>query len=594
MRLRLSFQSWIFGGCLVVVLGSLIFVAVFLQRSLKTQMIAQFREGLSQQVIALEEVVADRWRPDWTLAQSDELADYLGQKLGLRVTLIAPGGVVLGDSEVPAQELPMLENHAGRPEVVEALAQGQGASLRYSTTLGLDLLYLTGLVGQSDQPRLVIRLAKPLAEVEAALAGVRRLIVAASLLGGLLSLGLAYLVARQVARPIKSLTRTARRIAAGQRSLRLLAYPANEVGELGQAFDQMADHLAHEVDRASRRRDRLEAILRAMDEGVLVIARGRIVLANQALAEMFKLEADPLGRTPAEALRLPELLEALERVLQGEDHVSFETRTLGQAARALEVHVVPLPGQGGRVGAVAVFHDVSERQRAEQVRRDFVANVSHELRTPLTAIRGSAETLLDGAIQDPDSARRFAEMIQRQAERLQTLAEDLLDLARLDSGVIRPERTRIDPVELIEAALGAVAEAAQARGIELVTEPPPDGLVVWGDRPQLEQALTNLLDNAVKYTEPGGRASLSVERSGAEVAFVVSDTGLGIEAEHLPRIFERFYRIDRVRSRELGGTGLGLAIVKHVVQAHGGRVEVASTPGRGSTFRLIISAGVQG
>jgi len=593
MRLRLSFQSWIFGGCLVVVLGSLVFVSVFLQRSLRTQMIAQYQASLSQQVIVLEEVVADRWRPDWTLAQSDELADYLGRRLGLRVTFITPGGVVLGDSEVPAQELPMLENHAGRPEVVEALAQSQGASLRYSTTLGLDLLYLTGLVEQGDQ-RLVIRLAKPLAEVEAALAGVRRLIIAASLLGGFLALGLAYLVARRVSRPIKSLTQTARRIAAGQRSVRLMAYPANEVGELGQAFDRMADHLAHEVDRASRRRDRLEAILRAMDEGVLVIARGRIVLANQALAEMFKLEADPLGRTPAEVLRLPELLEALERVLQGEDHVSFETLTLGQAARALEVHVVPLPGQGGRVGAVAVFHDVSERQRTEQIRRDFVANVSHELRTPLTAIRASAETLLDGAIDQPDSARRFAEMIQRQAGRLQNLAEDLLDLARLEAGAGAPERARIDPAELMEAALGAVAEAAQARGIELVNQPPPDGLVFWGDRSQLEQALTNLLDNAVKYTEPGGRASLSVEESGAEVVFVVSDTGVGIEAEHLPRIFERFYRVDRVRSRELGGTGLGLAIVKHAAQAHGGRVEVASVPGQGSTFRLIIPAGVPG
>jgi two-component system phosphate regulon sensor histidine kinase PhoR len=589
MNFRLPFKGWILLGCVIVVLCTQIITGLILERFLRKQMVADLNSSLYQQIVILREVISERWQPDDPVSSVDALADDLGRRFDLRLTLIEPGGRVLGDSEVPIEEIGRLDNHANRPEVVQAFKNGRGWSIRRSATLGLDLLYVAGLFGRPEQPVLVIRLALPLGEVEIALSRMRRLITWAVLLGVLLSVCVAFIVAHHLFRPIKDLTQAALDISAGKPARHLRWYPNHEIGDLGRAFDRMADDLQEEIKEVTRARDRLEAILRGMVEGVLVTDEtGRITLVNQALKELLDLTIDPADRMPSEVIRNPDLIEVINRVIQTQSPASLEIRTLEPPRRTLAVELAALPGHMATAGIVAVFHDITERKRIEDMRREFVANVSHELRTPLTAIKGAVETLLDGALENPEVSRNFTEVIHRHVKRLEALVLDLLDLSRLESGTSRSLDHEVELVALARNVLTAVADLAAARNLSLESEIPEESLVVRGDSHQLEQALFNLLDNAIKYTEPGGRVTLDVRRDNDIVRVDVSDTGLGIDPEHLPRIFERFYRADKIRSRDLGGTGLGLAIVKHVAQSHKGRVEVDSQPGRGSRFSLIL------
>jgi len=592
VRLKFSYQTRILGGCLLVVLCTLLLVGALLQSSLSGKFLSQAQDGLERQLMLVKELVRDRWRPGQAMDASQALVQDLAGGLGLRLTLIAPDGKVVGDSDVARNELDQLENHGQRPEVVQALGKGFGASVRFSSTLDVDLLYAASLLGKLDEPQLVVRLALPLAELERTLARVRKLVLGAVLLGALLSVGVAYLVARGVSRPLKDLTGTVQVIAAGDLAARVRRYPRHEVGDLGRAFDAMAENLQQKIEDVTRARDRQEAILGAMVEGVMLVGSdGCILLANQALGRLLNLRREPVGCTPLEMLRNPELQEVMQAVLGGEPYASREIRVLGDGIRHLEVQVVRLAGGGPQAGgAVAVFHDITERKRVEKMRREFVANVSHELRTPLTAIKGSAETLLDSALDSPQYARHFVEMIERHTQRLQRLVEDLLDLARIESGEAAPQKEDFSTADLSDAVFSTVSELAAGKGVELTRELPSPPPMLRADRRQVEQAVLNLLDNAVKYTDAGGKVVFGVRQAGASVVISVSDNGPGIAAEHLPRLFERFYRVDKNRSREQGGTGLGLAIVKHVAQAHGGRVEVDSRPGQGSTFRLVLPA----
>ncbi|MBU4603767.1 MAG: PAS domain S-box protein, partial [Proteobacteria bacterium] len=350
-----------------------------------------------------------------------------------------------------------------------------------------------------------------------------------------------------------------------------------------------ADNLQSTINDITQSRDRLEAILRGMVEGVLVIDNdGQVLLANRALMKMLELKAVPPGRLPSEIIRNADLLEALDEARAGREYVWREIQTLGNTPRFLEAHVVRISSEADGPGMVCVLHDITERKRLEKTRRDLVANVSHELRTPLTAVRGAAETLLDGALDSPQYASHFAELILRQSHRLERLVQDLMELASLESGESPPRLRPIDAAELADSVMEGVIDLAQTQGIELERRLPREPLVFAADARQVEQAVLNLLDNAIKYSGQGGRVTLAMEEKNGEVVISVSDTGPGIAAEFLPRLFERFYRVDTNRSREMGGTGLGLAIVKHIAQVHHGRVEVASAPGQGSTFRLIL------
>ncbi len=570
------------GGCLLVVVCTLAFVAVILEFNLREQLVSHAQAALRHQFATAGETLVARWPDPESPAALDELAGEVGRLLGVRVGFVAEDGRVLADSRLDPARVAKLESHADRPEVMAALQGRRGTSIRPSGVLGETLLYEAGALAVPGRPRLVLRLSVPLAEVEATLARSRRLIGGALMLGVLLAVGVTYLVARGISQPIRALKSAAGAIAGGEFSRRVRRYPGHEVGDLSRAFDAMADTIQEKIAELTQARNRLEAILWGMSEGVLVTDRGgRIILANQALLELLGLARDPVGRMPSEIVRNADLVAAMRQARLARERVAREIRLLEPRPRALEMQVVPLSVPDTEAGCVAVLHDISERKRVEEIRRDFVANVSHELRTPLTAIRGATETLLDGALDSPADARRFVEMIHRHADRLSRLAQDLLELARLENGKAGgQEREAVEAGELADTLLGTVAAQAGERGITLRLAPPEGEIRFLADRRSLEQALLNLLDNAIKYTEPGGQVTLGFAADAATVRAAVSDTGVGIPPEHQERIFERFYRVDKNRSRELGGTGLGLAIVKHLVQTMHGRIELASQPGR--------------
>ncbi len=396
---------------------------------------------------------------------------------------------------------------------------------------------------------------------------------------------------RRYVRPLDRLTNSVRALTRGGGEMCMGGVGTSPPAVLAAALDEMAAEMRRRIDEARSRRSRLEAVFSSMAEGVLVVdGDGEVRLVNPALRAMLAVEGDPVGRRPLEVIRHVGVQEIVDQVLRSRKTETARTlHILGPEERFIDVHAAPVTGGRGRGGAVLVFHDVTELHRLERIRRDFVANVTHELRTPIATIKGYTETLIDGAIEDRDTAEEFLRTIAVEAERLAALVEDILELARLDGGgsetsVRRPCRIE----EVCDEALIALAPLARRRGVSVVKEFSPVLRPVVADADALSRVFFNLVENAVKYNRPGGRVVVSAEERSGEVVIRVRDTGIGIPEPEWPRIFERFYRVDKGRSRETGGTGLGLAIVKHIVQTHGGRVEVESAVGEGSEFRVIL------
>jgi two-component system phosphate regulon sensor histidine kinase PhoR len=400
------------------------------------------------------------------------------------------------------------------------------------------------------------------------------------------SLGLSALVARGIDVPVRELTETAGALRAGDLTARMRSSRRDELGTLASALDSLADHWVERIEAARREEARLRTMLDAMVEAVFVTDReGKIVLTNAALDALAGSSLQ--GRSAIEAIRSPELHESVQQALRGSaSRAELGLVTLGQT-RSLAAHVAPLPS---REGVVAVLHDLTELKRAESVRRDFVANASHELRTPLTSIRGFAETLLDGALGDPRMAPRFLGNILENSKRLERLVDDLLELSRAESPESAVELAEVDVARVALLVLQGLESRTAEKKIDVSLEAPSEVVLALADARALDQVLLNLVDNAVKYTPSGGRVWVRVERREGEVLIEVADDGPGIPRAHLDRIFERFYRVDKGRSREAGGTGLGLSIVRHFVQRMKGRVAVESTVGEGTTFRVVLAA----
>lgn len=419
--------------------------------------------------------------------------------------------------------------------------------------------------------------------VEPTVAAMRRTVRLSAGIAVVVAIALSSLAAHFVARSVRALTKVARRLSAGELSARTRASGSDEVAELGRAMDSLAASLSSALSELRGERDLLGRVLNGMREGVLLLDKGgSVALTNPALREMLLLGPEAVGRRPLELVRSAELKELLDRVERSGKTEVGEVEVGELKPRTMLVHATALPDQGG---TVVVFVDVTDVRRLERMGKEFVANVSHELRTPVTMILSAAETLGHSALQGADVAD-FAQIIQRNADRLHRLVEDLLDLSRLDSRQYRLTLDSIDLTEVVETIAGLYRDAAQKRQVSLRVE--LGATYLCADRRALEQVLSNLIDNALKYTSERSSVTVRSEDWEDAVRLSVSDTGPGIEARHLPRIFERFYRADAGRSRELGGTGLGLSIVKNLVEAMGGTVKATSEPGRGSTFTVTL------
>jgi two-component system phosphate regulon sensor histidine kinase PhoR len=518
---------------------------------------------------------------DW-----ESLAARLGTTLGYRVTFVDSTGRVLGDSEVPPGRLAAVENHAGRPEVRNALGGRTGRSLRHSRTIGVDLVYVA-VPGPARSPVAVVRLAEPLVMMRALERSLLRLSLAAAALALLLSVPLVLWVSGQQSGRIGQLESVARRLGVGDRTARALERPADELGRLGRALNDMAVEAQARLAALERERDEREQILAHLSDGVaLVDGAGRIVRMNRGFAELVGAALPAEAGTPLpEFVRSPELDELVQSVRADGHTQETDLRLWTHGQRFVHVTATSLGGSGAGT-VLLVLHDLSEAERLDRVRQDFVANVSHELRTPLTSLRGYAETLLEGGLDDPENRGRFVRVIRDQTLRLEAIAEDLLTLADLERPGARLHAEPFDLREAVARQAGALQSRAAKAGLELVVEPGPP-LPVTADRGLVEQLLANLLDNAVKYTERGSVRVRAGEASG-RVWCEVADTGCGIPESEQPRIFERFYRVDKARSREKGGTGLGLAIVKHIAALHGGEVSLRSREGEGSCFRVEL------
>lgn len=569
-----------------------IVAGLYLTRALEARAI----ESLEGRLVGQARLLQDQARPLLAGTATPEARHAFALRAArlseARVTLILPDGRVAAESDRPLEELAAIENHAGRPEVRAALSGRVGRDIRRSETVGHELLYVALPVLDGPSFVGVIRLALPLEVVISAYASIRQVLLAGSLLALGVALAVGLLVSRRVTGPVVEMQSIARRMAEGDLSVRAPVRSPDEIGNLGRALNVMVVRLRERLQDLEQERATITAVLDSMVEGVLAVdARDHILLMNQSARVMFRLEPRRGEGEPfLEVIRNADLFDLLGccRTAGGE-MVSRELNLTTPVERVLQVHALPVALSGDGTGVLMVLHDVTELHRLERVRTEFVANVSHELRTPLTAIRGYLETLLDGALEDHENARRFLEIVSRHAERLGRLLDDLMDLSNIELGKVALRVESTDYQEALGPVLAIMQPRAEGKGLSLSVDLPPDLPRVLADRDRLAQILINLIDNAVKFTSEGGLTMTGVSR-GELVELAVADTGVGIPSTDLPRITERFYRVDRARSRELGGTGLGLAIVKHLVMAHGGTLTIESEVGKGTTVRFTLRA----
>jgi two-component system phosphate regulon sensor histidine kinase PhoR len=509
----------------------------------------------------------------------------IGRASGLRLTVVAKDGTVRADSEAT---LP-LANHASRPEIVRALQSGSGVDHRVSATTGEETYYYAERVVAGGETIGTVRAAAELGEMEHAIRELRGSLIVGGLLALLAGLGLSAFLARWLARPLEAIGESARTVTSGDLDARIRTGNPREVRLLADVLNSMADRLRQQIAGEQYARAEIETILASMAEGVVAVdASERVLHMNQAAARLLGV-VEPLAPGAAlwRELRFADLERGLREVLAGAERFHAESDSPRDDGRILSISITGLRGTSGVTGAVALLGDVTDLRRIEKMRSDFVADVSHELRTPLAAVRGALETLSD---QDQDAAtrERFLDIAHRNAARLQAIVADLLELSTIEAQGDSMPLEPIDVAEPLRSAAAALAGSAHGKRLVLDVRGAATSVAVRGNASRLEQAFTNLIANAIQYTPPGGRIIARVVAEADAARVEVEDTGIGIPAAALPRIFERFYRVDRGRSRDTGGTGLGLAIAKHVALAHGGSIDVESEEGRGSVFRIRI------
>jgi two-component system phosphate regulon sensor histidine kinase PhoR len=580
---RTRFRTKLFISSLVAAAVSLTVASLLLSEQVRERQ----RAAITQRLTDEARLIADLLSAAPSLGEDamDREADRLGRFSASRITLIAADGRVVGDSTQTPEQLRTLENHSTRPEVIAAGESGFGESQRYSTTVRTDMLYIA--VRATHPVVRFVRVSLPLTDIDAQMAAIRNLTIVALAAAIPVAMALAWLLSAPIARRVQAIARVANRYSAGDLSRSGYDYGSDELGTVARVLDASIQELGGRVEELTRDRARMEAILTGMVEGVLVVDRdGRLQLVNRAAQQMLHIDTSSLGRRYLEAIRHPDIAAQLATTLQGEEVDTRELSLVRDPGRTFVARAAPVASAGGG-GAVLVLHDITDLRRADQIRRDFVANVSHELRTPLTAIRGYVEALLDDPA-DAENTRRFLETIGRQSSRMERLVTDLLRLARLDARQETLDRASCDVRQLFETVTTDLAQSIDAKKQHVAIEVASDASHVSADPVKLHDVVRNLLENAINYSPDGAEIQLTAARHDDVYTIVVADSGPGIPPADLTRVFERFYRVDKSRARDPGGTGLGLAIVKHLVELHGGRVRAENGPRGGAVVTITI------
>ncbi len=585
-RKRLLWQ--LFPSYLLITLISLLAVSWYASEAMRQFFLDQTATDLKARAALLDIQIKELLSPLRGEA-IDAICKEAGRLSATRITVILPDGSVIGDSrETPR----LMDNHANRPEIITALAGQTGKSLRFSNTLMQDMLYVAVPIRDGRGIVAVLRTSLPATAVQTEIRSIQLKIALGGCIIALLAAGISWVISRRISRPIEQMKKSAEQFAGGDLSHRLASPATKEMAGLADAMNQMAAQLDSRIETIISQRNQLETVLASMLEGVIAVdSEERIVSINRAAAQLFDNEPTTCqGKSIQEVIRSPALQQFIQSALNNPNPAEEDITVYQNEERVIDVKSSPLLDAGQQqIGTLVVFNDVTQLRRLENMRRDLVANVSHEIRTPLTAIKGFVETLQQGKVDKAEENSRFLGIIQKHVDRLNSIVEDLLALARIEQKDEQKE-INFEPAKIVDVCQAAIhlcqpkAEEKKIR-IDLDCEKDTTGII---DPSLIEQAVVNLLDNALKFSEPQSTVLVKSHQQNSEVIISIQDHGIGIAQKHLPRLFERFYRVDKARSRKMGGTGLGLAIVKHIAQAHGGHVMVESQLGEGSRFSIHL------
>jgi two-component system phosphate regulon sensor histidine kinase PhoR len=552
--------------------------------------LTQLEQGMLSQSQLLSSIFSSPLYDGSDIINLDSLADELGRRIQGRITIIDKEGKVLADSYQSGEALLNMENHKNRPEVAEALQDKVGKNIRYSYTIQEDMLYVASPIKAQGKIIGVARLALPLTELRPRQNMIIQLVLLGLVVAFIFSLLLSFGFSFRVTRPLRQMMRVGKMISKGDFSQKVKVKTKDEIGELAEILNRMSVELSGKIEQITEDKSQIQSILSSMVEGVLAIdPQGKVLQANLALCQMFELDKSFYGKPYYELIRSHELNQFIQTVLSSQESKSMEFSFIYPREKDFMVQSALVERQKeDAIFAIFVFHDITELKKIERIRKDFVANVSHELRTPLTSIKGFVEALKDGAMNDPEKSARFISIISQHTNRMNKIISDLLQLSQIESKDFELKIESFLIKELFEEVLFALKPSTEekSQNIELILN--SEDQKVLGDRSRITQALTNLVDNAIKYTPLNGNIKIQSRDKGEYIEIAVIDNGIGIPDKDLPRIFERFYRVDKDRSRESGGTGLGLSIVKHIIEAHGEKVSVSSQLSRGSEFSFRL------